>query len=519
MKKTNNIKLLVLAISLALLICGIVGVSVSAETASEPAANADASLSIYKKNVSFQNAPQLVFAVGYENLDPATVTLDVWYGEKSGEATTVTSFGNVTVDGKTYPAFAVDPAEPKYLDETVYVQAKVGDVVSDVERYSILEFAWAGIMTSTSDAAAADYYNIIDYSASVQKWLTASGKFDGTPVGNYFYVRAEGVALDGEYDSGIFTSPVTFTLGESALGWNVTTYANGTKTTETKAAGDEITASASTICTKIEAIKPQQVAGTPLDFEDLTLNEKFQGGAGTTFFSGYGTSEATRTEERVGITETTGKDGTSTKAYYVDSNDKQDFIRIQSLGDDAKAANLASANAVIFDTDIKIDFVTANKAIMIYFGDTSGNKDYAYWTTMRLDANTQTIKFLDSGAGGNGAWVQTDLKSGDWFKLRIEYYKISADELLVLTFVNGELIYTSNRPHVTNANGDDAWPIYSTDFTSGKGNVTTGINAIHIGPDASTDATMYLDNTLLRITTLTPPTIPVSDYTSYYTAN
>lgn len=523
MKKTNSIKILVLAISLALLICGIVGVTVSAEseTASEASAvNADASLSIYKKNVSFQNAPQLVFAVGYENLDPATVTLDVWYGEKSGEAATVTSFGNVTVDGKAYLGFAVEPADPKDIDKLVYVQAKSGDVVSEVERYSILEFAWAGIMTASSDAAAADYCNIIDYSASVQKWLTASGKFNGTPVENYFYVRAEGVALDDGYDSGIFTSPVTFTLGESALGWNVTTYANGTKTNEVKAAGTQITASASTICTPVEKIVPQQVAGTPVDFENITLNDKFQGGAGTTLAVGNTTNSATQTDGRVGIKETVDKDGKTTKAYYVDSNSgASDTIRFQSMGDDVDASKLAGVNAFVFETDIKIDFAnTTNTVILLRLGDATGSGCYAYRSNMRLNATTHTIEFWDTRAdGGNGGFVQTSLKSGDWFKLRIEYYKISADELLVLTFVDGELIYTSNSPNSVNAYGDDAWPVYSSSFVNSKNKSSTGVFCAFVTADTSTDATIYLDNTLVRRTILTPPTIPVSEYNSYYT--
>ncbi|MBO5316166.1 MAG: hypothetical protein J6B48_07050 [Clostridia bacterium] len=521
MKKTNNFKILVLAISLALLICGIVGVTVSAEseTASEAyAVNADASLSIYKKNVSFQNAPQLVFAVGYENLDPATVTLDVWYGEKSGDATNVTSFGNVTVDGETYLGFAVEPADPKDIDKLVYVQAKSGDVASEVERYSILEFAWAGVMTSATDEEAADYYNIIDYSKSVQKWLTSSGKFSGTPVENYFYVRAEGVALDDGYDSGIFTSPVTFTLGESALGWNVTTYVDGVKNTVTQAAGTEITASASTICTAIkepEPVKPQQVTGTPLDFENLSVSATGNGGENTTYFVGSVLNTAKK-----GVTEVTGKDGTTTKAYYFDSDDGKDLLRIQSHGDDTDDAKLTGANAFVFETDIKIDFATTtNTTVLIYLGTGQSDSHHAYWTTMRLDETDGTIMFLDAGSGtGAGPFVDTSLKSGDWFNLRIEYYKISADELLVLTFVDGELIYTSNRPYAVNANGDDAWPVYSSDFIDQNNTkANTGISAIRIGADTKTDATFYFDNTLLRRTTLTPPYIPVSEYDSYYT--
>ncbi len=508
MKKTKSIKFLVLVISLALLISGIIGIAVSADSS-----DAEASLSIYKKNVSFQSSPQLVFAVAYENLNSEDITLDVWYGEKSGDAASVSSFGNVTVDGKEYPAFAVKPTDPKDIDSIVYVQAKCGDTVSEVERYSILEFAWSGIMTAASVADAADYQNILDYSATVQKWLTASGKFNGTPVGNYFYVKAEGIALDASgYDSGIFTSPVTFTLGESALGWNVTTYSNGTKTNEVKAAGTEITASASTICTPVEKIAPQQVAGTVVDFENI--DSTGHAGEGTTFFA----ASEIKTSKR-GTTEVVGKDGNTTKAYYFDSDSGVgDTLRVQANGDDTNAAKLAGANAFIFESDIKIDFTDTSTIVAIYLGDSSAvnTSQSAYYINMRLDTDG-TIKIIDGGLGGNGNWIKTSVESGDWFNFRIEYYKISADEMLVLTFIDGELVYASNRIHSANPNGDDAWPVYAESYTANSGKTHTGLTGIFFNITSSGDATMYFDNSLLRRTTLTAPTIPVSEYDSYYT--
>ncbi len=516
MKKTINTKILVLAISLALLICGIVGVAVSAE--SDASASGDASLAIYKKNVSFQNAPQLVFAVAYENVDPTAVTLDVWYGEKSGEATNVTSFGNVTVDGNTYLGFAVEPADPKDIDKLVYVQAKSGETVSEVERYSILEYAWAGVMTSSSDESAADYYNIIEYSKSVQKWLTASGKFNGTPVDSYFYVKAEGVALDESgYDSGVFTSPVTFTLGASALGWNVTTYANGTKTNEVKAAGDEITASASTICTPVEKIAPQQVAGTPLDFENLTIGSKANGGADTTFLVGSSLNTANS-----GTVATKDKDGNDTTAYYFDSESGTgDTMRLQSYGDDVDTKVDKSSNAFIFETDIRLDYADgttySKSAVQLQIGNSNTTSLYAYLLIFYLDDTTKTVKMVDSGASGLGAWVITDVKSGEWFNLRVEYYKVSADEMLTLVFINGELTYVSNNFRAANAKGDDAWPVYSDSFTASNGTAYKGVSAVYLGANKDTDASIYLDNTLIRRTVLTPPTIPVSEYDSYYT--
>ena len=520
MKKTNN-KILVLAISLALLVCSIVGITVSAQTenVSEPSAvNAEASLSIYKKNVSFQNAPQLVFAVAYENCDPADITLEVWYSEKSGEAQTVSSFGSVTIDGENYPAFAVNPADPKDLDKQVYVQAKAGDVVSEVERYSILEFAWSGIMTAITDEDAADYYNIIDYSKSVQKWL--AGKFNGTPVGNYFYVKADGITLDASgYDSGIFTSPVTFTLGESALGWSVTTYANGTKTTETKAAGTEITASASTICTKIETpepVKPQKVDGARVDFENVTIDSSGNGVQGTTEIVGSSLTTADK-----GIIETTDNSENTTKAYYFDSNKGAgDRMRFQAAGSDADN-KLTSANAFIFESDIKFDYAdgasgSSATAFDIYLGSSGTGESYAYRACLYYYANTNEIKMEDVGFAGTSSLVSLGVGDNEWFKLRIEYYKISADEILTLIFVNGDLKFTSNRCLYNNGNDDNAWPVYSDAYTTHKGKTLKGVDSIFFNAQSSTDATVYFDNSIVRRTTLTPPIITVEDYDSYY---
>ena len=509
MKNIKNSKIFALVIALALLVCSAVAIGVSAE--GESAENA--SLSIYKKNVSFQNSPQLVFAVAYENCDPSDITLNVWYGEKSGDAQVVEAYGNATIEGKSYPAFAVNPQNPKDIDALVYVQAVCGSTVSEVERYSILEYAWSGIMNSDDNADAARYASIITYSESIQVWLKASGKFDGALASEFFYVKAEGADLDESgYDSGIFTSPVTFTLGESALGWNVVTYKDGVKTAETKAGGSTVTASASTICTKIEEIKPQAVEGNPLDYENLIVPSNGNAGAGTTFAVGSSFSSGS-----YGIEEVEDKNGNTTKAYRFDNNAASGTFRFQAYGDDTKAANLANANAFIFETDMRIVFNnTSDNTVEIKLGSTGTSNSFAYFHTLRRHSDG-TIKFLDTGAGGNGGWVYTSLKSGDWFNFRIEYYKISADELLALTFVDGELIYASNRPQVVNSNGDDAWPVYSASFTENSGKSINGIEAIFIKPNSGADMTFYFDNTLLRRTTLTPPAVPESLYTSKYT--
>ena len=135
---------------------------------------------------------------------------------------------------------------------------------------------------------------------------------------------------------------------------------------------------------------------------------------------------------------------------------------------------------------------------------------------MSYYANTNEIKTEDVGFGGTSNPVSLGVGDNEWFKLGIEYCKISADEILTLVFVNGALKFTSNRCLYSNGNDDNAWPVYSNAYTTHKGKTLNGVNSIFFNAQSSTDATVYFDNSIVRRTTLTPPIIPVEDYDSYY---
>jgi hypothetical protein len=170
---------------------------------------------------------------------------------------------------------------------------------------------------------------------------------------------------------------------------------------------------------------------------------------------------------------------------------------------------------------MKIDYAEGteygNSAIEVKLGSTGTSSVYGYFFVFYLDDATGNLKMLDSGASGVNKWVVTDVKPGEWFNMRIEYYKIAADEMLALVFFNDKLTYVSNNFNKVNANGDDAWPVYSDGYKASNGSTCSGINSGYITANSATDVTIYLDNTLLRRTTLTPPTVPESLYTSKYT--
>ena len=215
MKKT---RLLVLMLALALLVCGAIGITASAEN--EPALT-------LKKNVSFVDTPSLVFAVEGVEAE-ADVELRVYASAEATEYYTATAIeGGVVIDEVEYPAFYLAGIYPKDIANEVYVKAVSGDKESAMLRYSILEFALEGIDTykGVNDELAAFYQNIIDYSSGIQKYL--GDKFVGVNAADYNYVKVEdgtiggystAVLADGEYE---VTLTGSAPAGLTHVGWTV----------------------------------------------------------------------------------------------------------------------------------------------------------------------------------------------------------------------------------------------------------------------------------------------------------
>ncbi len=203
-------------LALALLVCGAIGITVSAE--------GDASLTIAGKNLSFENEPRLVFAISSENVE--TEEISVVYSESAdmADAKTAISLGDMNVNGTSLPAFALEEVNPKDVDKVFYVQAVAGDTASAVVKYSVLEWALEGAVTTDKaifDAAVAYY-------AAVQDELG----YEGTHADEYKYVKVVDGKI-GEADSVLTTEDsvtLTYTGSSAISGWNIE-YIDGTTAT------------------------------------------------------------------------------------------------------------------------------------------------------------------------------------------------------------------------------------------------------------------------------------------------
>lgn len=220
-----------------------------------------------------------------------------------------------------------------------------------------------------------------------------------------------------------------------------------------------------------------------------------------------------------GVATVPGADGEETNAYVYDSNlGGQDTFRLQSYGIDLDS-KLTEANAFTYDADMKLEFNPdePNGEVRIQIGSTSHPTYHAYYMLMTLDKKSGKIALQDFGATYGGSKVLTEVKNGEWFNIRVEYYYVSETEMLCLTYINNKLVYASNNYNHENTKGSAAWPVFKADkHTLPSGSKISGIEKFMFTMPTNTDVTIYLDNCMIRRTVLTPPEVKDEDYTSRF---
>ena len=214
MKNTKALKIFTIILSVALLVIGAVATTVSAEEAA-----ATPNVEIVSKNLSYTSNISIMFAVKAENVtedvklnvyaeDPrdkelTPVIVEPTYTPENSEAKV--GYANAYI-------FFTEGIPAKAIEREIYVQAVVGEVKSEVERYSIVEYCHEMIAKESTDAEDdAKYMTVIEYGAAIQSFLaddidpeTEKPKFEGSLATEYKYVTIENGTLDGYYDSGIY---------------------------------------------------------------------------------------------------------------------------------------------------------------------------------------------------------------------------------------------------------------------------------------------------------------------------
>ena len=465
MKKT---KLLVLILSLALLVSGIVGISASA-------ADADSTVAIEGKSISYMEVSTLVVAVSYENAELAEVKLNVWYGEKAGDPTVLTTTETIEVGGKACAMFVLDGTPAKNVADRVYYEAFIEgtEVKTALESYSVLEYALEGVVNSADAAEAARYQSIITYATSIQEWLKADGKFDGTLAKDYSYVQIEGGTLDGTSTYGVFANGTTITpVGEDVVDWDVTV--NGVSNTVASGAEIEITGN-----TKITANRSVLVEdNTALDFEDGNIPTAL---TPTISSSSYGSAT---------VQTVTGADGnTENKALVLNSTSNVSNNTLKF--DFTKTAE--NCNTVVFEADFKATWdstIAGNRQFLhFYINDKNGNT--AEWSMLRA-SNSSTLVLYTRDSQSGSFYNTTAIGAQDtWYNIRFEYTVI--DTLVRYTvFVNDTTV------NVTDKYYSGTTPIAASDIESFviKTNIVSGHQGV---------STVTFDNVRFEQTNLASP--------------
>ena len=392
----KNKKLLVLILSLALLVSGILCISASAEAEADPT-----EVSIYKKNLSFVNSPSLAFAVAHDG-SASKVSLNVWNAESDGSTDpdyVVTESSAQNIGGVNCSVFYINGKNPKNISEYVWVQAVAGDVKSEVVRFSILEFALAGI---ASGKDVERYQSIIDYATSAQKWLGYTDA-NGKTADEYVYVTIEGGTVDG-YSAGVYPKGTKITpVGDGVSMWSVESGDNKSNVYY----GQAITLNANTKITVNNIVETFENCVTPSDVDNLTLKQEQNGDA---FKVGDVDGNKVLTVDTVND----GKTGRTEVIFNVNNT-------------------ITDAEAVVLEFDLYIDVRnTSGQTYAIEMRD-SANVRIVYLT---IDSSF-VFNYID--ANGSGKKINTTLATDKWMKFRVEYLDLG-ETMGLKVYVDGTCV-------------------------------------------------------------------------------
>jgi len=242
MKNRKSLKLLILALSLALLIGAAVGIAASA-------ADEDLSVDIIAHNVEYGETINVLFAVDNTNTDGKAVEIVYYLDDPDVNPDATPYIGSsyakgYTEEGTTYPAFVTAGFPIKEIWRPVYAKAHIvgTDVYSDTLKYSVTQYLNERLYLATgvSENKLAFYASMLETATLAQKVLInentdPSDDIDvGYFVSDHSLVTIAGGTLDGAGALGMYFKGESVTpYADGVQMWNAKTYAaDGTYTTK-----------------------------------------------------------------------------------------------------------------------------------------------------------------------------------------------------------------------------------------------------------------------------------------------
>ena len=211
-------RILIATISVIVLICTILAVSVWAADTEAP------KLKIAAKNLSFSDSVYIVYYVDAQNASASDVKLLVWDTPQTeytvqNASTALPCLYTETISGKTYLRFEYRALAAKQMADTVYTRAYVSangqSYYSDLTSYSILQYAYnklgkTGSAPTTNENLKTLLTDMLSYGASAQRYFNYNT--DRLATDTFYQINTVGSTLPDGTTSGLFKNGESFTL-------------------------------------------------------------------------------------------------------------------------------------------------------------------------------------------------------------------------------------------------------------------------------------------------------------------
>ena len=426
----NQLKLIVMILSLTLLVGAALGVAVSAE-------NAEPEISITSYNVAFSGELHLFYALdnsAVAKADAKTIKVGVQLsldpagadGRKVYEATASTAKFKDT----DYPTFYSFGIPAKNLDDVIYATpyAEYSDgttVFGDEVSYSVLEYCYQMILVDAPAYAEAGEItadkckqmqealrSLLTYGADVQKYL--GYETENLPT-DYYYIAADGTLNGGAEDAEYLLyhkseKPETITLthtgtapaGMSFCGWKVTYYTGATAAIATTEATTTLTPARSAIYTPVYA------DAYTTTFDVLDINSA---------------NVTTATGMSIVNDEITDKLGAGNRALYTAMTGTTVKNAVSSS---SYSAETVAEGVYTFEADMYFspDICKSSTPVIMLFNDANGKANYQGVITMAADGKLS----FKSNVASNGYIIGTSAEGAiapdQWVNIQIKIYKV-----------------------------------------------------------------------------------------------
>ena len=449
MKKTVLAKISVVVLSCALLIAGIIGISVSATEN-----NASAEFEIATLNYGAD--VKIAFALDINGADADDVQLNIYKSSDLSGDYTVSEFSG-SYYSEVYPVYYSAGISAKDIADYIYavpVLKSSGEAIGNVCRYSVAQYCYSVLTDSASaedlKALASD---LLEYGASAQNRLINIGNIEAeTLISDYRYAYTNDltVTLDG-HGSGLYAPEakvIPSYSGEKALSsWRIVYDSGNVAIVSENDAKNGITLSEAGAVEFVPEFKvvydfeDGNIAGSGMENYDLV-------GSSLSKIENGSSYDGTRVNYNV-INDAAGTDNNDNKVLKVDvittDGGSNAGTKIHSAG----AGYTLDGTDAILEMKVKIESTATSGTIAyLYFAD-EASKGWAFYLSFDLQANG-TVKVTQTQAknsAGETEYVYTTLgtfKSGEWVHLMIKINTSTVLEEntmeLLVSNENGEMV-------------------------------------------------------------------------------